>query len=480
MTFAKPIPLTFLEQFFSFLPDAPTPDQKVLAERLERFIAMPQARAAFILRGYAGTGKTTAVAALVKTLPALGLKSVLLAPTGRAAKVMSKFSGKTALTIHKKIYHSQGAAGGGMKFTLAHNRHKHTLFIVDEASMISGRDKQIVRGARNLLEDLITYVYDGKGCRLLFIGDTAQLPPVGSDISPALDPKPLKNSYQLSLKGAELKAVLRQAQESGILINATQLRQQVNQEYPHIRFQLSGYADIQPLQGNDLEEVLHDCYRQYGEEETIILCRSNKRANLFNQQIRVRIKDQENEISSGDYIMVVKNNYFWTEGQTEIGFIANGDIAEIERLGSVEARYGFSFTDAAIRLVDYPNQPSLEVKLILDAINVESASLTSTQQQALFNALTEEYSNISSRSKRLQAIKKDPYFNALQLKFAYAITCHKAQGGQWKAVIVDQGYLTEEMIDREYARWLYTAVSRATEKLYLLNFHPRFFNEVQS
>ena len=465
----------FKQQFYDFLPGAPTSDQVDLIERMERFLFQSESRSAFIIRGYAGTGKTTAIAAMVKVLPALKMKTVLLAPTGRAAKVLSKYSGKKALTIHKKIYQSKKQRDGSIHIAVAHNLHSNTIFIVDEASMISDETFGAFSKATSLLNDLIEYVYQGENCKVVFIGDTAQLPPVASNLSPALDPKPLKQNYYLQLKGVELKQVLRQAAESGILMNATQLRMQTTQEHPYIKFQLDGYPDIESITGIDLEDALSTCYSRYGEDDTVLICRSNKRANDFNQQIRVRIKGLEEVVSTSDRLMVVKNNYHWLDEKSPIGFIANGDMAEIMSMGSIEEKYGLSFLNANIRLVDYPEQQAIEVKLLLDPITSEAASLSSADSKRLWESVLLEYAELGTKRKQMEAVKKDPYFNALQVKFAYAVTCHKSQGGQWKAVFVDQGYLTEEMIDQEYARWLYTAITRATDKLYLLNFHERFF-----
>lgn len=466
----------FLSTFYSKLPDTPTQDQRDLAERMERFLFQPIERGAYIIRGYAGTGKTTSIAALVKTLPKYKIKTVLLAPTGRAAKVMSSFSGRKALTIHKKIYQSEKAKDGSIHLKIGSNKHKNTVFIVDEASMISGdHASSSVQYGRSLLEDLIEYVYNDQNCRLIFIGDVAQLPPVGSELSPALDPKPLKSNFFLQLKGVELKEVLRQATESGILFNATRLREQTKQEFPHIRFHLDGFTDVRRISGDDLEDVLYDCYRTVGVEDSMVISRSNKRANLFNQQIRIRIKGLDERIATGDYVMVVKNNYHWLESENPIGFIANGDIGEILSIGNYEERYDLSFVDVQLRLVDYPQQPPIEVKVMLDVLEVEGPSLPQTEYQRLFQEVSIDYAHLSTKRERMEAIKSDPYFNALQLKFAYAVTAHKSQGGQWKNVIVDQGYITEEMIDQQYARWLYTAITRASERLYLLNFHERFF-----
>jgi len=473
---------SFRDVFYSFMPNQPTKDQIDLVERMERFLFQPIERAGFIIRGYAGTGKTTSIAALVKTLPKFNYKSVLLAPTGRAAKVMATFSNKPAFTIHKKIYQVKRSGDGQMKFALAANLHNNTVFMVDEASMIS--DRGGVRNSgfqqRSLLEDLITYVYSGKNCRLVFIGDIAQLPPVGSDLSPALDPDYLKRNFFLNLKGVELKQVMRQADGSGILYNATNLREELNAEVPLIQFKVDGFDDVQPITGVELEDELHAAYSKYEESDVMVITRSNKRANEFNQQIRIRIKGQEDAISTGDYLMVVKNNYFWLDEESPIGFIANGDIAEVMRLGNTEELYGFKFVDATLRLIDYPKHPAVEVKLLLDTINSDSPALTREENQSFYEKVMEDYLEVSSQRKRLELLKKNPHFNALQVKFANAVTCHKSQGGQWKVVFVDQGYLTEEMVNQEYIRWLYTAISRATEKLYLVNFHPRFYENYNS
>lgn len=462
----------FQDKFYSYFPGEPTEDQVDLVERMERFLFQPHERAAFIIRGYAGTGKTTAIAAMIKTFPDFRLKSFLLAPTGRAAKVLSGFSKKPAYTIHKKIYQSKRAKDGQTHFELAANLHTNTIFIVDEASMISDGGSY----ERSLLDDLIEYVYSGKNCRLIFIGDIAQLPPVGRDLSPALDPKFLISNYYLKLKGVELTKVMRQSNESGILFNATAIRQQTTSEKPKLSFQLEGFDDVHRIDGMELEDELNTCFSKYGTEETIVVCRSNKRANIFNQQIRVRIKGLDEEIATGDYLMVVKNNYFWLDETSPVSFIANGDVVEIMRMGNIEELYGFRFLDTSIRLIDYPQLQPIDVKILLDSIHSEAPSLTKEDQQRLFDTVMEDYEEVTNKRVKYELLKKNPHFNALQVKFGYAVTCHKSQGGQWKAVFVDQGYLTEEMVDKEYARWLYTAVTRATERLYLVNFNDQFFD----
>lgn len=461
----------FQEKFYSYLPAAPTTDQIDLVERMERFLFQNVERAGFIIRGYAGTGKTTAIAAMIKTFPSFQLKSVLLAPTGRAAKVLSNFSKKQAFTIHKKIYQSERGKDGETHFKLAANLHTNTIFIVDEASMISDGGSY----ERSLLDDLIEYVFSGRNCRIVFIGDIAQLPPVGKSLSPALDPKFLITNYYLRLKGVELTQVLRQATESGILYNATKIREQTTVKKPKLKFSLEGFDDVKRIDGVELEDELNTCFGKYGAEETIVISRSNKRANVFNQQIRVRIKGLDEEIATGDYLMVVKNNYFWLDEKSAVNFIANGDIIEIMRMGNIEELYGFRFLEATVRLIDYPQLQPIEVKLLLDSISSEAPSLTKEDSQRLFETVMEDYEEVTNKRIKMELLKKNPYFNALQVKFGYAVTCHKSQGGQWKAVFVDQGYLTEEMLDTEYARWLYTAVTRATERLYLVNFNDQFF-----
>lgn len=469
----------FIDLFISQMGHTPTNDQMVLIERMSRFVTKRDGHWAYIIRGYAGTGKTTTVGALVKALPKVGQQSLLLAPTGRAAKVLSNFAGKKAFTIHKAIYQIKRGADGMSRFTLAANKSQNTIFIVDEASMISdvgGLSTSKFGSSRSLLDDLMEFVFSGHNCKLIFIGDIAQLPPVGMDISPALEPKQLKANYPIELKGAELKEVVRQKEESGILYNATKLRASLMGNVMEIQFEVAPYNDVYRITGEDLEDILNTAYSADGEDDTIVICRSNKRANLFNGEIRQRIRWMENEIATGEYIMIVKNNYFWLDEKSKAGFIANGDIAEILRLGNTEELYGFRFIDATLRLVDYPDEQPIEVKLLLDSLSSESPALQPEDAQRLFDTVIEDYADETNRQKKYELLKKNPYFNALQIKFAYAITCHKSQGGQWKNVIVDQGYLTEEMVDVGYMRWLYTAITRATSKLYLLNFNERFFN----
>ena len=453
----------------SRFPHQPTAGQEMACRRMAEFLYDPDPLSAFVLCGYAGTGKTSLVSALIQSAPALRLKTVLLAPTGRAAKVLAGYSGQTAYTIHKKIYQTVTDSNGMMHVGRAMNRHKYTLFIVDEASMIG-------EGAgRDLLGDLTDYVTSGEHCRLMLVGDTAQLPPVGADESPALSLEYLRTNTSLHLHHSELTEVVRQQSASGILYNATMLRCQIAQEPQMPLFDIDGYTDIVRLGGEDLEETLNREYSGGGLEDAVIVTRSNKRANLFNQEIRNRVLYREEEVNAGDYLMVVKNNYFWLDVESSIGFIANGDIVEVLSIRNREELYGFTFADATVRFIDYPDAPSLDCKLLLQTLHSESPSLTREESQQLFDEVMKDYADIPSRAERMKMVKQNPYYNALQIKFAYALTCHKTQGGQWDTVIVDQGYLTEEMVDTEYLRWLYTAVTRATRKVYLLNFGDNFF-----
>jgi len=469
------MPSTLYQEFVSHLPDSPSDSQGDFIVRFERFLLRKEKKSAFILRGYAGTGKTAAIAALVKSLPLLNWRTVLLAPTGRAAKVVSKNSKKSAFTIHKKIYFTKRDASGKFMMHRADNRHKDTLFIIDESSMISGRNyNEYSNHSSSLIDDLIQYVYSGENCRAVFVGDIAQLPPIDLDISPALDPQFLKSNYNIGLNGCVMKDVLRQKRRSGILHNATILREQLEQDEFKIQLRTKFFEDVKNISGLDLEDHLENSISKYGLNEVKIICRSNKSANAYNQQFRVRILGLEDEITTADQIMVVKNNYYWLDDSDHIGFIANGDIASIERITNVQELYGFKFADAHLRFIDYPDAIPVEAKILLNTLNEDHASLSMEKSQSLFKAVMEDYMHIKSKKERLEMIKKDPYYNALQVKFAYALTCHKAQGGQWKSVFVDQGYLTEELVDLNYLRWLYTAVTRAEERLFFVNFHPNF------
>lgn len=455
----------------------PTTGQNELSQKLADFVAESETDAVFILKGYAGTGKTTMLSSLVRTFTKFKFRSVLLAPTGRAAKVLSNYTGQNAYTIHKSIYRQQSSTDGAGRFVLNKNLYKDTFFIVDEASMISNSNSETsVFGSGRLLEDLIEYVYSGLNCRLFLVGDTAQLPPVGLDVSPALSKKEL-DFYDRYVYEYELTEVVRQDQHSGILFNATFIRNIItdgNYNSGYFRIECKQFDDIRRLSGADLIEEISTCYDRFGLIETIVVTRSNKRANKFNEGIRSTILYKESDISVGDLIMIVKNNYFWLEANEKIDFIANGDIAEIISIYKHEEMYGFRFANVSLRLLDYPDI-EFDCKIMLDTLNIESAALNNDQNRKLFDAVSEDYPDIRSKKKRWEKIRKNPYFNALQVKFAYAVTCHKAQGGQWKAVFVDQGYLTEEMLNTEFLRWLYTAFTRPTERLYLVNFNKDFF-----
>ena len=443
---------------------------------MSRFLFDPEPRSAFLLRGYAGTGKTSLISALIRTLPALRVNCVLLAPTGRAAKVLSGYSERPAYTIHKKIYMTATDAAGHLRMVRAINKHSYTLFIVDEASMI-GLDTTATH--HSLLEDLVDYVYDGSHCRLMLIGDTAQLPPVGQSESPALDRDYLQASYGLSVTDGELVEVVRQRKLSGILTDATYLRSQIASLTPGDEAEmplLQAAPDVINLDGNDLMETLFREYNSSSLEDVAIVTRSNKRANLFNQGIRNSVLFREEEVNAGDYLMVVKNNYYWLDGDSTIGFIANGDIVEVLAVRNVQELYGFRFADATLRFVDYPDEQPCECKLLLSTLYSESPSLTAAEQTQLYDAVMEDYSELPHKADRLRELRQNPFYNALQVKFSYALTCHKTQGGQWRTVIVDAGFLPPDMpVDRDYLRWLYTAFTRATERLYLLGFDGRFW-----
>ena len=458
-------------QIKSNFPFTPTSEQETALAALADFILSDNDRKVFLLCGYAGTGKTTLISALVRTMEQLERKTTLLAPTGRAAKVFSSYSGKSAHTIHKCIYR-QKSIMDNTTFTLSENRAQNTLFIVDEASMISNDGS-----SGGLLDDLIEFVYSGRGCSMLLLGDSAQLPPVGELESPALTVGYLHSMF-LDVTAVELKQVMRQLNDSGILYNATMLRQRIEEEetYDPPQITLKGFSDICNVQGEELIEAIETSYNKAGMDETIILCRSNKRANVYNEGIRRRILYREEELSRGDMLMIVKNNYYWRdhlgkEDKTileKLDFIANGDIAEIVRVHGTEEMYGFRFADVTISLIDYEDC-EIDVKIMLNTLTSESPSLTREENERLFNAVWEDYPEIRSKRKRMEEIRKNPYYNALQVKYGYAVTCHKAQGGEWKRVFIDQGYISEDMISPDYYRWLYTAFTRASEKLHLVN-----------
>lgn len=438
---------------------------------LATFLLSPKSDLLFLLRGYAGTGKTSLVGALVKTLDLLKQKTVLLAPTGRAAKVLSSYANHPAFTIHKKIYRQKSFADESASFSICDNLNKHTLFLVDEASMISNEGLSgSMFGTGRLLDDLIQYVYSGEGCRLLILGDTAQLPPVGEEQSPALSATMLAG-YGLEVMETNLTQVVRQAESSGILWNATSLRKLLVQDecYSLPKIRITGFPDVCIVPGNELMEALETCYDRDGLEETIVVCRSNKRANIYNNGIRSRILWREDELNNGDLLMIAKNNYYWTEQEKDMDFIANGELAVVQRVRHQRELYGFRFVDVTLTFPDQDNY-ELDANLLLDTLQSESPALTRVDADRLFNAVLEDYADIPLKRERMKKMKADPYYNALQVKYAYAVTCHKAQGGQWKNVFVDQGYMSDEYLSPDYFRWLYTAFTRATGTLYLVNY----------
>ncbi len=424
------------------------------------------------MRGYAGTGKTTVVSAIVQMLPYFNFKYVLMAPTGRAAKVMSGYSKRSAFTIHKKIFHQVAEPGGGLQFKRQSNYHQNTVFIIDEASMLSDQSDF---GNKGLLTDLIDYVFTKDKNRLLLIGDVAQLPPVGSTESPALEIDYLKATFNMEAASIELTEVMRQEESSGILFNATELRNELPKPRFEPKFSTSRFKDVFKMTGERMEDGLRYAYDKYGTENTVIICRSNKNAVQYNQYIRRTIQFREDELEAGDILMIVRNNYFFLPENAPAGFLANGDFVEVLKIVRFEEYYGLRFATLNLRLLDYPDQESFEGKVILDTLYTPEASLSNTAYKSLYDQVVEDYADVSTKTERAKAIKKDPFLNALQVKFAYALTCHKSQGGQWDAVFVDQGYLNEDMVDQEYVRWLYTAVTRATKELFLVNFHKRFF-----
>ncbi len=464
-------------------PYQPTNDQAGLINKISAFIRNDDPDSAFMLKGYAGTGKTTIISSLVQVLPALGADAVLLAPTGRAAKVLAGYSGQKAYTIHKKIYRLQSGNDGSIKIVLRQNKHKNTFFVVDEASMIAWGSEPAqgnLFGGANLLDDLMQFVYNRKNCRLILIGDTAQLPPVHIHESPALNSIFLEKRYNIHISEHELKEVVRQAENSGILFNATHLRDMLRTKQTGFpRFRLDGFNDFVRAQGQEAAEQVDDAYISHGREEALMICRSNKRANMYNRHIRQRVLFMEEEINAGDLLMVVKNNYFWLPEDSDAGFIANGDIIELKRILRTESLYGFRFADVSARMLDYPDQDDLEVKVLLDTLDADGPSLTQKDANKLFEAIAADYAHIPNKRNRIAQIKNSPHLNALQVKYAYAMTCHKAQGGQWKNVFVEMGYIPDKKPDTEYLRWLYTAITRSTGNVFLLNFSDDFFEESQ-
>lgn len=456
----------------------PTQCQENLIDLLGDYIVSEDQDQVLLIKGYAGTGKTSMLFSLTQTLDSLKIRSVLLAPTGRAAKVLAGYTGKPAFTIHKKIYRQKSTVDGLGRFDLDKNLYKNTYFIVDEASMISNETgENAVFGTGRLLDDLLEYVYSGENCRLVLVGDVAQLPPVGLSVSPALDASVIDN-YGFGVREFELKSVVRQAENSGILINATNIRNRINAEIPQTGFfpiDATAFEDVERISGAELIESLNSSYYKSGMFDTTVVTRSNKRANLYNKGIRGSILFRENEIEKGDLLMIVKNNYFWATEDSKIDFIANGDIAEIVSITKYEQMYGFRFANVSLRFIDYENI-EIDCKIFLDTLEMETASFTYEQNRQLFDAVSEDYADIRGKRKRWEKVRENPWFNALQVKFAYALTCHKAQGGQWQTVYIDHGYLNEDMLDNDFYRWLYTAFTRPVSKLFLVNFNKGFFD----
>tara|TARA_Y100000589_G_scaffold225538_1_gene213004 strand:- start:439 stop:1863 length:1425 start_codon:yes stop_codon:yes gene_type:complete len=455
-------------------PHQATTGQIKLITEVSRFLLDKDPHQLFVLKGYAGTGKTALIQSIIRSLVKFNRKTVLLAPTGRAAKVISSFTKRKAYTIHKHIYYPK-IKSGSLHFELQKNKACNTIYIVDEASMI-GNQTDSTFGGNALLDDLIRFVDQGMNCKVLLIGDVAQLPPVGLALSPALVPEELKMRYFKEVFQVELKEVVRQAQESGILINATALRQLLERDQITYSPIFNIYPDVIRLEDkNELEDALNSAYSDYSLEDSVVVLRSNKRANIYNQQIRNRILWYEDEITSGDHLMVVKNNYFALPKESKDGFIANGDQIVIKRILRIQERHGFRFAKVEVNLVDYSDEPEFETFLLLDCIHVDGPSMNYNDGNRLYKSIEREYAHLKTKYKRFQAIKADPYFNALQVKFAYAITCHKAQGGQWKNVFIEQGYLPDNTVDKEYLRWLYTAFTRAVDKVYLIGFKSNFY-----
>ena len=448
----------------------PTDDQQLAIDLFCKFLFSEGKLELFILSGYAGTGKSSLVAAIVKSLKHLRKKARLLAPTGRAAKVLSNFAKEPAYTIHKQIYFS-GNEVEGQKVTLAKNLYKNTLFFVDEASMIGGAD--LYEGG-NLLEDLLNYVYQGENCKLVVMGDQGQLPPVGQEDSPALSIDYLKQNYpKVTIFQSSLSEVVRINNESSVLENATFVRSIIDYQTPLIA--RTDLKETIRINGLELKEHLETSYEQVGLEETILLTLSNKRANSWNNEIRNRILYREELLERGDVLMVVKNNYHWLDPKSNIGFIANGELVKIKRFIKSEKLYGFNFAHLEISFLDYPDESELKLIALTDSISAESPNLSRDKMKELFFAIEKDYAYERNKQKRYQLILKNPYFNAIQIKHAYAVTVHKAQGGQWEHVYLDYGYVPDEMKNRNYLKWLYTSITRTTKKLYLLNFPDELF-----
>ena len=448
-------------------------NQELALDKIIAFIHSNSKNEIFLLKGYAGTGKTYIISNIVKNLWKIKKSVILLAPTGRSAKVISSYCNKEAFTVHKEIFFTKNNFSGNLEFKLKVNRHKNTLFVVDEASMIStSRNDGIGLFSQSLLDNLVKYVYSGFKCKLLIIGDTAQLPPVKSKISYALDRDYLEKEYKKETTAIELIDVVRQEKESGILSYATSIRNKIeNDFYDDISFNFEHFNDIIHVEdGEHLMNLIQDSYNKFGLEETALIVRSNKRANLYNQAVRDKILNNDNTINVGDLLMVIKNNYFWLNNKRDIGFIANGDIIKIEEIHNIKQLYGFKFAEVKISMVDYPKIDHLETIVILDSLYINSSALDFNSMNKLYQEILKDYMNIKTKYKRHLAVKNNSFFNALQVKFAYSFTCHKSQGGQWESIFLEYPYLPNG-IDEDFLRWLYTAVTRAKNKLHLIGFN---------
>lgn len=463
----------FKEKIKDNFPFELTSEQELALDKIVDFLFLQKEESLFLLKGYAGTGKSSLLGALVKTMTEFKQKTVLLAPTGRAAKVFSSYANHSAFTIHKKIYRQQRFSGDFGSFGLMDNLYKDTLFIVDEASMISNIGGDSVFGTGCLLDDLIHYVYSGENCRLLLIGDSAQLPPVGEEDSPALQISVLEG-YGLEIRDAMLSQIVRQAESSGILFNATNIRNILNkgETEDYLKLTLGQFPDIVKISGEDLIDEISSSYDRDGLENTMIISRSNKRSNIYNQGVRNRILYREEELSAGDMLMITKNNYYWTEKIEGVDFLANGEIVEVLRVRSERELYGFKFCDVLVRSMDYDME--LEIKILMDTLYSDVAGLTRERSQELFLNILEDYADIPTKPERMRKMKVDPFYNAVQVKFAYAVTCHKAQGGEWANVFLDLGYISQEHLGVNFYRWLYTAITRASNRLYLVNLPDEF------
>jgi exodeoxyribonuclease V len=453
----------------------PTPSQERLFKSIDAFINDNEERVSFILKGFAGTGKTTFLGSFIKALPKYGWKFQLLAPTGRAAKVMTAYAGRQAQTIHRKIYkQKEDSYTGNLVFERQLNKHEGTIFIVDEASMISDAREF---GNHGLLHDLMQYVFEGTENKVLFLGDDAQLPPVSMPLSPALDLAHIESFYHTKVYSVTLTDVMRQEQNSGILRNATHLREQLTVENPEIRLTTAGMKDFYKMTSEKIEDGIRYAYDKYGQENTIMITRSNKNAVLYNRMIRSQINYSESELDMADLLMVVKNNYTILGEESEAGFIANGEFVQVKRMGKEEEMHGFRFQQVTLQLLDYPDEPEFETLIFLDTLYAHTPNLSQEQSKSLYEKVLEDYFWVKSKTERRKLIKQDKYLNALQVKFAYALTCHKAQGGQWKAVFIDQLYLPNQVIDKESIKWLYTAITRGVSEVFLINFQAQFFGE---